>query len=277
METDLGGYLEQWPDYRESLILVQRLIALQRRMAEMLESDLHIQPDTVRARLAAGQPLLTGERLAPPQPWLEEAATELRALLPADSDAVVVLERLLAEGVSDIWRHADPVTGYQACIQQMVDSAGAEVGLVEFLLTAVLSPFFDTQVAPYRAQIEAVAWRRGSCPACGSEPWMARLVGESGQRRLVCALCQTEWTYDRLGCPFCQSDDQIKRLSGRAPRLRYFTVDGDGAHRAYCCEQCSRYIKTVDERATTSHSINLLAEDVVTARLDQLAREHGFR
>ncbi|HIC89599.1 MAG TPA: formate dehydrogenase accessory protein FdhE [Anaerolineae bacterium] len=58
--------------------------------------------------------------------------------------------------------------------------------------------------------------------------------------------------------------------------LRYFTVDGDEAHRVECCGQCQRYIKTVDERVT-GHPANLLIEDVITAHLDVLAAEQGYR
>jgi FdhE protein len=162
----------------------------------------------------------------------------------------------------------DLVADSDASIQRLADATSTDPDILAFVLRTVLSPFFKKQAAPYQEWVETAAWRRGVCPMCGSEPWMARLTHQEGRRILACSLCHTEWTFDRLRCPFCESDGQ--------PLLRYFTVDDDEAHRVDCCDRCQRYVKTVDERVS-GRPANLPVEDVITAHLDALARELGYQ
>ncbi len=150
----------------------------------------------------------------------------------------------------------------------MAEVTPAKSHVVAFLLHTVLSPFFQKQAEPYLEWVKESSWRRGICPICGSEPEMARLTQKNGKRILFCPLCYTEWPFDRLRCPFCESDGE--------PRLRYFTVNDDEAHRVYCCDKCHRYIKTVDERIL-GHRADLLVEDVITFHLDVMAEEQGFQ
>ncbi|HIC89598.1 MAG TPA: formate dehydrogenase accessory protein FdhE [Anaerolineae bacterium] len=86
----------------------------------------------------------------------------------------------------------DLITDSDACIQWLADTTSTDASIVGFLLHAVLSPFLQKLAAPYQEQVETAPWRRGICPVCGSEPWMARLAYDDGRRILACSLCRTE-------------------------------------------------------------------------------------
>ena len=272
MDSDITGYAHVPPQYQETLALLQNILDFQTSLAEKVESSFQVDRAVARERWQAGLPLLTGElpRLSPS--WFQEAVIELRSLLPPEEAVHEALDRLLSSDFmkpSNIETLLDELLGdSKVCIQRLADATSTSPDVQARLVHTILSPFFQKQVAPYREWIETATWRRGICPMCGSEPGIARLSNENGQYLLTCSLCHTEWSFDRLRCPFCESDDQ--------PRQRYFTVEGDRVHRVNCCDRCQRYIKAVDERAL-GHQANLLVEDVITAYMDGLAREQGYQ
>ncbi len=261
MDVDIQRYVQAMPQYQEPLNFLQSILDFQAALAEKIEPGLRIEPAVAREKWRAGHPLFAGESLSVPAPLFQEALADLRPLLPPGEMAQTALDRLLASQlqIGDFG---------EARIQQLADATSTDPDILALLLRTVLSPFFAKWAMPYRDLVETAVWRRGLCPMCGSEPWLARLAHDSGRRILACALCRTEWIFDRLHCPFCGGDDQ--------PQLRHFTVDGDEAHRVDCCDRCQRYIKTVDERAL-GRPANLPVEDVITAHLDVLAREQGYQ
>ena len=127
--------------------------------------------------------------------------------------------------------------------------------IAEALAGAVSSPTGDT-----RAPV---------CPRCGWPPQVSRLEDEpdaQGNRRLVCALCATGWTFPRATCPACGvSGDQGLE----------FHVDEGLAHvRVEACKTCRCYLKSVDLRV-----IGLaepLVDDLATPELDLWAAEQGL-
>jgi FdhE protein len=272
MDADIQRYAQAMPEYGEQLNLLQRILDFQAALAEKIEPSLRIDPALARKKWQAGQPLFAGEPLSFPPSLVQKALADLRFLLPPERRAQVALDRLLASSFltpphMEALLH-DLLADSEACIQRLADATSADFDTMAFLLGTGLSPFFQKLAAPYRELVESAAWRRGLCPMCGSEPWMARLTHEDGRRMLACALCHTEWAFDRLRCPFCESDGQ--------PLLRHFTLGSNEAHRVDCCDRCRRYIKTVDERVS-GRRVNLLVEDVITTHLDMLAREDGYQ
>ena len=271
MHTDIERYAQAMPQYGDALSFLQNILDFQAALADKIEPGLQIEPAVAREKWEAGEPLFADKSPAIPSPLFRQALAELRPLLPPGDVLQEVLDRLLASELvvsSDLEEVlADLITDSDACIRRLADAASTTPDTVAPLLRIVLSPFFEKPAALYREWIREAGWRRGICPICGSEPWMARLDRESGERTLACSLCRTEWAFDRLRCPFCGGDDQ--------PKVRYFTVDDDGAHRVDCCDRCQRYIKTVDDRVA-GRPANLLVEDVITSHLDTLAREHGY-
>lgn len=278
MDITFQRYVQATPQYQEPLDLLQRILDFQTTLADKIEPALHIEPAVAHQKWQAGQPLFADESLSIPSAVFLEALTDLRPLLPTGGAVQMALDRLLGSSLmtssnvetllAEFLKGDDLAADLSAWIQRLADDTSTHPDIMAFLLRTALCPFFEKQGAPYQEWVETAAWRRGICPMCGSEPRMARLTHQEGRRILACSLCHTEWTFDRLRCPFCESDGQ--------PLLRYFTVDDDETHRVDCCDRCQRYVKTVDERVS-GRPANLPVEDVITAHLDALAWELGYQ
>lgn len=111
------------------------------------------------------------------------------------------------------------------------------------------------------------------CPVCGSAPALARVGGESSPtdgrgRTLYCQQCGCEWDFERIRCARCGTRNQ--------GHLHYFNIEGDDGHRIATCDECGSYIRTVFiEEALAPFSFEV--EEVITARLDALARDPRFQ
>jgi FdhE protein len=138
----------------------------------------------------------------------------------------------------------------------------------DYLSRAMLRPYLEALRAVNRAP--ARVHRRGRCPFCGGAPWIAarRDAGEmEGARRVFgCALCGTEWTFQRILCPCCFEEDPA--------RLPSFQSDRHPSVRIEACETCRRYIKSLD----LSNDARPIPEidDLVSLSLDLWATEQGF-
>lgn len=276
MDTSIKYYIETFPQYRATLEFLQSMLNFQAELAQKIKPG---QPKLKRSRAIeqwdSKKPLFSGETMYPIDPVLfQEALTTLRPLLSSDKATQEALDRLLAStamsppNIKALLNELD--TMGEPRIQHLADDLAITSDALVFLLQTVLSPFLEKASQPYRKWIEIAQWRGGICPVCGSEPVMARLTREEGRRILTCSLCRTEWTFDRLRCPFCESEKESPKLNN------YFTVDDDKVHRVDCCDQCHRYLKTVDERKV-DYPINVWAENIITAHMDTLAIEQGYR
>jgi FdhE protein len=109
-------------------------------------------------------------------------------------------------------------------------------------------------------------WWKGDCPVCGSAPILS-ILADRGARHLVCSFCRHRWQVKRVYCPFCgNSEDQ---------KLHYFFVEEEPDLRVDVCDDCKKYIKTVDARKA-GRLLYPPLEQVSTLHLDIKAREMGF-
>jgi FdhE protein len=109
-------------------------------------------------------------------------------------------------------------------------------------------------------------WLRRYCPACGSPPTMAQLIGaDPGRKRLlVCGCCRTRWQFKRTGCPFCETDAQ---------RLTSVAIEGERGLRIDHCESCRGYLKTYDGQGDEA----LMLSDWSSLHLDLIAHDRGLK
>ncbi|MDZ7261007.1 MAG: formate dehydrogenase accessory protein FdhE, partial [candidate division KSB1 bacterium] len=113
-------------------------------------------------------------------------------------------------------------------------------------------------------------WLKGYCPICGNLPGMARLEQETGQRILWCSFCHAQWNFPRIQCPFCSNNDH--------DRLKYFFIEEESPYRVDVCENCGKYLKTIDERRLPEErEIYLPIEDLATYELDMAAEKEGYQ
>jgi formate dehydrogenase maturation protein FdhE len=276
--AEITRYSEIMPEYRESLLFLRKILEFQSSLADKINpgADKRMAEqkfDFLEAckQLRSGQPLFENMSVPISPSLFRKALDELRFLLPQDStrsalDRLLALKHMAPENVETVLNELK--TDSDSCIKRLAKATSTQAGVLQFLLQTVLSPFFENQAGFYRDLVDSDSWRHGKCPMCGSEPAIARLAGDDGQRILACSLCHTEWAFDRLRCPFCESEEQ--------PFLRHFTVNDDKAHRVDCCNKCRRYLKVVDERIH-GRPASLPVENIITYRLDVLAREQGYQ
>ena len=107
---------------------------------------------------------------------------------------------------------------------------------------------------------------KGYCPVCGSIPGLSTLEGE-GERFLHCAFCWCKWHIKRIFCPFCENDNPKKQ--------QYFYSREEEEYRVDTCDQCKKYIKTIDTRKMDRDLYPPL-EQIATLHLDIKAKEMGL-
>ncbi len=155
---------------------------------------------------------------------------------------------------------------------QLAEALSIEPGVLVFIAKTISLPFlkaYADYLAPYLAEKDKV-WLRPFCPLCGNVPAMARLEKEVGQRHLWCAVCHTEWVFTRNQCAYCSNTDP----NG----IRYFFDENDNLYRVYVCDQCKRYLKTVDEnKYAFIHPLTMALEDLITHYLDEIAVKEGYQ
>ena len=155
--------------------------------------------------------------------------------------------------------------------REIFDSRGPLVGSsqpAELARTAsgfVLAPYLQAACECIMPRITQSLWHRGYCPVCGGVPSFAALHGEFGFRTLFCSRCNGEWSFRRVGCPFCLESDQ----------QTYYPSE-EGRYRLYFCKACNRYLKSLDMRESPSE-ICLPVEVLATVSMDIAAQEKGYR
>jgi len=155
--------------------------------------------------------------------------------------------------------------------EQKVEGIAKELGLDKkillFFIHSSLKPSIETGVEQLSRKIETETWMKGSCPVCGSLPYLSLLKEEVGKRFLLCSYCGYQWRIDRMICPFCNNRDQES--------LQFFYAEEEKTHRIDLCDKCHQYIKTIDLRTIGETDFPL--EDLATLHLDITASKKGYQ
>ena len=118
-----------------------------------------------------------------------------------------------------------------------------------------------------RDDFEQDVWQNGYCPMCGTGPEMGKISPRDGHYYLSCGLCFTEWTYPRIGCPFCGNSNNSE--------LAYFETEEYKGYRVNICKKCNSYIKASIENDLNRKHIPVL-DAVYTLELDSSASSEGY-
>jgi len=256
---------EQRPEMAETLGLYSALLDIQQAAA--IQSP-EIDVAEAQARLAAGEPILSLDTLAIDAP-------KLLALCQKLAFAIAERRRERVRDLAQIhtWLHKKRDHMRALAIEYLrtgqVTNGGPEIdkGLLIFVIDAGLRPFLRAYAESLGQYVQNSEWSRAYCPICGGQPDMAALEKDGGRRRLLCSRCDFEWTYKRLGCTFCGNDD---------PKNLSFYPSDDKVYRLAVCEECHRYLKTVDLREMAAER-PLAAERVLTAGMDVAADKAGYK
>jgi len=183
----------------------------------------------------------------------------------ADSaDAIIqaVGTRITTEELFSCLLNADDVY-----FEKKAEEIGIEKNVLAFMAYNSMKPSLmlcAEQLAGYLT--EGREWQQGYCPICGSYPGISTL-DSNGKRHLHCSFCWHGWSTARVFCAYCANVDHKS--------IRYFHSDAEKGYRVDVCDQCQKYMKTVDTRET-QHVIYAPLEQVSTLHLDFKAQEMGF-
>lgn len=267
----------------ERLRFLQGLAEIQ---SEITVGDTLTLPDadTASEAMVTGQPLfLSAPPVLPRDEFItavDRIATYVADEAGLEEDQAAALRaadfatELTAEALESATHSVDEFVVRMVAALGAGEDAALKPATVAYVLVSAIVPFFSgaaSQLLAALPELDLKAWTLGTCPVCGS-PASIGFVGEStklqgGERKLWCALCHTEWTYDRIRCVRCGSRSSDK--------LRYVHVDGDPAHRVHLCDECHGYAKFVftDE---LGKPLSLIVEDAVSTAMDSVALSQGY-
>ena len=271
--------LEARPDLAPAIDLQRRLLTLVNELGRTIESGrlprLSLPPKYVAAKLARGVPALAGEPLPLPVPLLKNALVELSEALAAGGageTATHIRDAIDSGSVEPGSLLAASLTRNQTAIRVGASHRGLAPDLVWLVAELAVSPFvhalqrvlFDH---PHEEMLRSAldAWNRGYCPACGSWPALAEVVG--GHRTLRCSFCSSAWELNTYACVYC--DESGEPFVTAAPN------DERKDRRVEVCTACGGYLKTVDLPELSPFPL-LSISDIETTDLDVAAMEHGF-
>jgi FdhE protein len=231
------------------------------------EKPLHSSPEAVRARLAAGTPLLREARPMIDVPKFQRRWQAIcTALRQSGADALAAAVcRAALDPVALLYEVLD---GSPEAVAQTAEALDLDGALAATILRFASLPALERLTKDGNDTRQGCDWDRGYCPVCGGWPLLGEARGLQQERYLRCGWCASAWPIARLHCPFCGNRDH--------QTMGYLHVEGEEErYRAGSCEHCHGYIKwvsTIFPLATPQ----LLVADVATLHLDLAAAERGY-
>ena len=159
------------------------------------------------------------------------------------------------------------LNGDEALFENVANDLEIEKAMLGFIAYSSLKPSLCAcaeQLAVYLNSEEP--WMQGYCPVCGNAPTLS-ILEDDGRRRLVCGFCWHSWSARRVHCPYCDCSSDKD--------LHYFFGETEKDSRVDLCDNCNKYIKTIDARKV-DRLIYPPLEQIATMHLDMKAQEMGF-
>jgi FdhE protein len=279
-ERRWGAVRDARPDLEPALALQRRLLSLVVDLARVLDSGrlpkLSLPPKYLSVKLARGVPALAGEPIPVPVPVVVPILLQLCDALAEGGagDAAVHIRKAIAERTMDAGSLlTTSLNRDHAAIRTGALHRGLSPDLVWLVAELAVSPFShalqrmlfgNTEQSPeLRSALDG--WNRGYCPACGSWPAVAEVVG--GHRTLRCSFCSGAWELNTYACIYCQESGE--------PFVTAAPNEERKDRRIEVCGSCSGYLKTVDMPELSPFPL-LSISDIETTDLDVAAMEHGY-
>ena len=238
---------------------------------------LSLPPKYIETKLARGVPVLAGEPIPIPVQLLHAALLELCGALAsggAGEAAEHIQSALESGGMEAGSLLAASLARDQIAIRTGAVHRGLAPDLVWLVAELAVSPFAHALQRALFANAAANAvtslgtaltsWNRGYCPACGSWPALAEVVG--GRRVLRCSFCAVAWELATYACIYCEEDAD--------PFVTAAADEERRDRRIELCSRCTGYLKTVDVPALSPFPLLAIA-DLETMDLDLTAMERG--
>lgn len=253
------------PDLKPLLNFFETIYVLQSQSVQQIKPQFKLKG--AQERLAQGKPAFPLEKLD------IKLTTSSNLLIEMAQAVSKPSESRLSEVIS-----STPKIHLKKCLEALIKNDDVLVkklaqknGLNENSLALIfklaLSTLYIGACLKTVSQLDLASWNKGFCPLCGHQPFISKLRLEDGSRMLKCSFCYFEWRFPRLTCPFCGKTEERE--------FYYLFAEDDRAHRIDLCDNCQRYLKTLDERSLKKE-VNLLAEDILLIGLETAAIQEGY-
>ncbi len=278
IEEQVRGLMSRKYISRDYLRLFQAVFEAQYQTEMKLQADDLYPPVTKEEadkRVGQGLPVIDPAKLQVGEREIKDLLRQICATLAEQTGGENLESAWLLEAIESGQLNPTEMTrkvlaydrGY---FEQLSEEMSKDKEGVIFIVTALVAPFLRVCATSVRDKVDLDLALTKRCPVCGGAPLMAKLRREDGKRMLECSLCNTQWIFERLKCPFCSNEEQ--------GTLGFFFIEEESAYRVYKCDKCKRYIKTVDERKMAEGKPRaLVVEDVATLYLDMAAVEEGYQ
>jgi FdhE protein len=264
------------PDLDPAVQLQRRLISLVIDLGATIDAGrlprLSLPAKYVAAKLARGVPALAGEPVPLPVAALTPSVLRFCDALAEGGagEAAAHIRSAIASGaIEPASLFAASLARDQTAIRTGASHRGLAPDLVWLVAELAVGPFVHALQESLFAKSGADAlagWNNGYCPACGSWPAMAEVVG--GHRVLRCSFCSMAWELTTYACIYCEEsgDAFVTAAPGEERKDRRLEV----------CSTCGSYLKTVDLAALSPFPLLAIA-DLETMDLDVAAMEHNYQ
>ncbi len=247
--------------------LVAAQAALKAKLPISSEHDLAVDP----VQYSRGVPIFTRDAFRLSTDDLRKASKHLLPAIehgfPHIKSQLIAIRSAIESGNLDSTLWVSAVGCSSTEIERTASDLGVDPGILYFVLGQFSKPFAQKQAESLLPLPKDLQWHKGYCPICGSWPEMSFLEGKEGRRWLRCSFCGHEWSYMRIKCPFCESEDQGK--------LELLFSEDRKFERAELCYECMKYLVSIDLR-DRCNDILREAAPLGLVYLDVLAQEKGF-
>ena len=266
------GILERRPDLKPAVDLQQRLLNLVIELAQTIDGGrlprLSLPPKYIATKLTRGVPAFAGEPIPLPVRVLHDALLRLCGAL-AEGGAGEAAEHIRSAIESGRLEAGSLLAASLAREQTAIRTAAVQHGLAPDLVWLVaelaVSPFAHALQRTFFASPAPENWKGGYCPACGSWPALAEVVG--GHRVLRCSFCALAWELATYACIYCGEDADLFVTAAPEEERKDRRVE--------ICKSCGGYLKTVDAPELSPFPLLAIA-DLETMDLDLAAMERGY-
>jgi FdhE protein len=271
--------LEARADLAPAIDLQRRLLTLVSELGATIDNGrvprLSLPPKYLAAKLGRGVPAFAGEPIPLPVAVMRPTLVQLCDALAeggAGQTATHIRDAIANGSMEPGSLLSASLARNQSAIRTGAVHRGLAPDLVWLVAELAVSPFVHTLQRTLfanatdetlRSALEQ--WDRGHCPACGSWPALAEVVG--GHRALRCSFCSSAWELNRYACIYC--DEGGEKFVTAAPD------EERKDRRIEVCTSCGGYFKTIDLTELSPFPL-LSISDIETTDLDVAAMEHGY-
>lgn len=269
LEKAVTSWLEKRPylDEVAALALACESVLEGSSVIEKLPSNL----DDVKEKLGQSEPLL----LTDAEFKIEElASVNLLALaklkdadkLPAETKAQAEkLQNIALDEAKELVKEV--IAGSEEKLKSLSEKSGIKQDILEYFVWISVRKTLSGIKSELEKWIADNNYTANTCPVCGRHAGTAffKHTKRGRQRFLHCDHCGTEWTFKRIGCPYCDNIDQKKMSIKDSADETDMRVD--------LCHKCMSYIKTYIGQDDTG----IGKEGWASIHLDILMKETGFK